>query len=145
MNWLLKTEPTEYSADQFERDRRCTWDGVANALAQKHMRAMRKGDRVLIYHTGNQKCVVAVAEVARTAYPDPSHESDASHKTSKPNSPVVVDLKFNKRLARPVPLADLRADKRLADWDLLRIGRLSVVPTSDEVWNHVISLSETDV
>lgn len=145
MNWLLKTEPSEYSVDQLERDRRCTWDGVTNALAQKHLRAMSKGDRVFIYHTGNERSVVGVAKVGRSAYPDPSLESDGKADASGSSSSVVVDLRFVKRLDRPVPLAEIKADKRLAGWDLLRLGRLSVVPTSDEVWNRVISLSETDV
>jgi predicted RNA-binding protein with PUA-like domain len=145
MNWLLKTEPSEYSVDQFERDRRVTWDGVANALAQKHLRAMSKGDRVFIYHTGNERSVVAVAEVVRSAYPDPSIESAGPTEGAAASALVVVDLRFVKRLDRPVTLAEVKADKRLVNWDLIRLGRLSVVPTSDEVWNRVISLSENAV
>lgn len=131
MPWLLKTEPSEYSFDQLAKDKKARWDGVANALAQKHLRAMQKGDLCLIYHTGDEKQVVGVAEVVKAAYPDPAAEADKL---------VVVDLAFKARLKSPVPLAVIKADKAFTGWDLVRIGRLSVVPTPQAMFDRVMEL-----
>ena len=130
--WLLKTEPTTYSWDQLVKDKKTTWDGVANAIALQHLRAMKKGDAVLIYHTGGEKAAVGVAEVASAPYPDPNADDEKL---------VVVDLKPKKKLARPVTLAEIKADATFAGWDLLRIGRLSVVPVPDTMWARVEELS----
>src|SRR5689334_3860598 len=99
--WLLKTEPDCYSFDDLARDKRTAWDGVSNAMALKHLRAMKKGDAVLIYHTGDERAAVGTATVVRQAYPDPREDDDRQ---------VVVDLKAGKRLARPVTLSDIKAD-----------------------------------
>jgi predicted RNA-binding protein with PUA-like domain len=131
-HWLMKTEPSEYSADDLKKAGKAVWDGVANATALIHLRAMRKGDLVLIYHTGDEKCVVATAEVVRQAYPDPKLEDPKL---------VVVDLKWRSALASPVTLAQIKADAAFAGWDLLRIGRLSVVPTPETMFDRVIDLS----
>lgn len=131
-HWLLKTEPSEYSADDLKKGGKATWDGVANATALIHLRAMKKGDRVLIYHTGDEKQVVATAEVIGEAYPDPKQD-DAKL--------VVVDLKWTSALKSPVTLAQIKADTMFAGWDLLRIGRLSVVPTPKTMFDRVIELS----
>ncbi len=132
-HWLLKTEPTCYSWPDLVRDRKTAWDGVANALALKHMRAMAKGDLALIYHTGNERQAMGIAEITRAAYPDPNGENEKM---------VVVDLKIKKTLARPVSLDEIKADPAFRGWDLLRISRLSVVPTPATLWNHILKLSE---
>ena len=130
--WLLKTEPSEYSFDDLVRDGRTTWDGVANAVAVKNIRAMRKGDHVLVYHTGDEKAVVGTAEVVKDAYADPG---DAAGKLA------VVDVRPLERLRRPVTLAAIKADPTFAGWALLRIGRLSVVPVPDAMWARIETMS----
>jgi predicted RNA-binding protein with PUA-like domain len=132
--WLLKTEPSTYCFDQLVKDKKTTWDGVANATALQHLRAMKKGDAVLIYHTGGEKAAVGVAEVASNPYPDPKQDDEKL---------VVVDLKPKRRLARPVTLPQIKADPAFAGWDLLRIGRLSVVPVPDTMWARIEALSES--
>jgi predicted RNA-binding protein with PUA-like domain len=132
--WLLKTEPSTYCFDQLVKDKKTTWDGVANATALQHLRAMKKGDAVLIYHTGGEKAAVGVAEVASNPYPDPKRDDEKL---------VVVDLKPKRRLARPVTLPQIKADPAFAGWDLLRIGRLSVVPVPDTMWARIEALSES--
>lgn len=131
--WLLKTEPDSYAWDNLVRDKRTVWDGVSNALALKHIRTMKKGDAALVYHTGNERAAVGVAEVVSDPYPDPK-EGDKKL--------VVVDLKPKRKLARPVTLNDIKADKAFAGWDLLRIGRLSVVPVPDAMWDRLMELAE---
>ncbi len=131
-NWLLKTEPTTYSADDLAREKTTTWDGIANAAARIHLRSMKKGDRVVIYHTGAERQCVAIAEVSSAPRKDPKSDDEKS---------VVVDLKFKSKLKSPVTLETIKADKAFEGWDLLRIGRLSVVPTSDKIWNRLIDLS----
>ncbi len=132
--WLLKTEPGDYSFDDLEHDRRTVWDGVANNLALKHMREMRKGDHALVYHTGKEKSVVGVARVASDPYPDPASDNPRI---------VVFDLAPEKRLARPVPLAEVKADPRFADFALVRISRLSVMPVSAALWKRLLAMGAT--
>ncbi len=131
-HWLLKTEPTAYSWEQLERDGRTTWDGVKNALALKHLAAVAKGDEVLVYHTGDVKAAVGVARVVRGAYPDPK-QKDARF--------VVVDLEPVRALPRLVTLAEMRADRKLAGFDLLRLPRLSVMPVSAAQWAEILRLA----
>jgi predicted RNA-binding protein with PUA-like domain len=131
-NWLLKTEPSEYSAVDLRREKVAAWTGVSNATALIHLRSMQKGDRALIYHTGGERACVAVAQIHSAAYPDPAE--------SNPKL-VVVDVKFVSMLERPVTLDQIKADPIFAGWDLLRIGRLSVVPTPDNLWNRIEKLS----
>ena len=128
--WLLKTEPGEYSYDDLEREGRARWDGVTNPAALKNLRAMKQGDRVLVYHTGDERAAVGEAVVVGAAYPDPK-AGDARL--------VVVDLEPRGRLARPVPLAELKALDEFADSPLVRQGRLSVVPLSAAQWQLVLS------
>jgi predicted RNA-binding protein with PUA-like domain len=123
--WLLKTEPGDYSYDELEREGRARWDGVANPAALRNLRAMKQGERVLVYHTGDEKAVVGEAEVAREAYPDPA---------SRDARLVVVDLVPRGRLSRPVPLSEIKALPAFADSPLVRQGRLSVVPLTAEQW-----------
>lgn len=130
--WLLKTEPSEYSLDQLERAKRATWDGVSNALALKHLRTMAVGDEVVIYHTGDEKAAVGLAKVVKAAYPDPKGD-DAKQ--------VVVDIAFVSRLKKPVTLAAIKADKRFANWALVKMGRLSVVPTDETQWTALLELA----
>jgi len=128
MNWLFKEEPTHYSYDMFVKDKRAVWSGVKNPLAQKHLRSVKKGDRVFYYHTGDEKSVVGIAKALGDAYPDPADKSGKAH---------VVDVGPVKKLARPVTLAEIKADKAFADFPLLRISRLSVMPVSDAEWNRI--------
>lgn len=130
--WLLKTEPGTYSWDDLLRDKRTTWDGVANALALKHIRAMKKGDLAIVYHTGDEKAAVGVAEIASDPYPDPKDETGKA---------TVIDLKPKKKLAAPVTLAQMKADAAFEGFDLLRIGRLSVVPVPDPMWKRIETLA----
>jgi len=120
--WLFKTEPSAYSWARLEEDGRTVWDGVKNALALKHLASVAKDDEVLVYHTADEKAAVGVAQVVRGAYPDPK-QKDAKL--------VVVDL-------RPVTLAEMRADRRLAGFDLIRLPRLSVMPVSDAHWAAIM-------
>jgi predicted RNA-binding protein with PUA-like domain len=122
--WLLKTEPSAYSFDDLRRDRKTRWDGVSNAQAQANLRAMRPGDEVAVYHSG-EKAAVGLARVARAAYPDPG---DPEGKR------VAVDLAAGDRLASPVTLAVLRGEKAFDGSPLLRQGRLSVVPVTAAQW-----------
>ena len=132
--WLLKTEPSAYSFDQLERDRRTTWDCVKNAVALKHLRAITRGDRLLVYHTGDEKAVIGIAEAVSDAYPDPK---------GKDARAVVVDLEARKRLPRPVTLAELKAIPALAAFPLVRLPRLSVMPVSTSEWREIERLAKT--
>ena len=131
--WLLKTEPTTYAFDQLERDGRTTWDGVRNNLALMHLRAMKAGDQVLIYHSGAAKAAVGLARVAAGAYPDPQ-QSDPRF--------VVVDLTPLRRLKRPVTLAEIRAEPALAELPLIKMTRLSVMPVTKEQWKQLVGMGE---
>ena len=131
--WLVKTEPTEFSYADLERDGEAVWDGVSNPVALRNLRAMRAGDQVLVYHTGSEKAVVGVAEVVREAYPDPRRKNERL---------VVVDLRPRERLARPVTLAELKASAVFEDSPLARQGRLSVVPISAEQWKEIELLAK---
>ena len=126
--WLLKTEPGEYAYDDLEREGRARWDGVRNPAAQRNLRAMKKGDRVLVYHTGDVKAVVGEAEVVGEAYPDPKYPAGKL---------VVVDLEARGRLARPVTLAEIKGIAAFAESPLVRQGRLSVVPLDAAQWKAI--------
>lgn len=123
--WLVKTEPSAYGWADLEKEGGARWDGVTNPVALKHLRAMKAGDRVIIYHTGDEKAAVGLAEVTRAAYPDP--------KAGDPKL-VVVDLKPVRRFARPVPLSGIKALAVFAESPLVRQGRLSVVPLTAAQW-----------
>jgi predicted RNA-binding protein with PUA-like domain len=132
MSWLFKEEPSNYSFDALVKDKRTVWSGVKNPLAQKHLRAVRKGDRIFYYHTGNEKAVVGIAKALTDAYPDPK---DATGKQ------VVVDVAPAKKLPRPVTLAEIKADKWFKDFALVRIPRLSVMPVTDAEWNRIETMA----
>jgi predicted RNA-binding protein with PUA-like domain len=126
--WLLKTEPGTYSYADLEREKRTRWDGVRNPVALKNLRAMKEGDRALVYHTGDEKAVVGRAEVVKAAYRDPN---------AKQAWMVVVDVEARGRLGRPVPLSELKALREFAESPLVRQGRLSVVPLTSEQWQAI--------
>lgn len=123
--WLFKTEPSEYSYDDLERDKKTVWDGVSNNLALKNLRAVRLGDEILIYHTGNDKAIVGLAEVVSEAYPDPNEKDE---------NLVVVNIKPKRRFRRQVTLQEIKNAEALKDFDLVRLPRLSVMPVSKEHW-----------
>ena len=128
MNWLFKEEPTHYSYDDLLRDGKTSWTGVKNPLAQKHLRAVKKGDRIFYYHTGDEKSVVAIARAATDSYADPK---------DKTGKLAAVDVAPVKKLARPVTLAEIKAKPVFKDFPLVRISRLSVMPVSDKEWTEI--------
>ena len=131
--WLMKTEPSTYSYETLVRDGSSVWDGVTNALALRYIRAMKKGDRALIYHTGSEKALVGIAEVTANAYPDP--------KAGDPKL-VVVDIGPGEPLQRKVPFAEIKGMTQFASFELVRLPRLSVMPVETPVWNALIKLSK---
>ncbi len=130
--WLFKEEPTHYNFADLERDGTALWDGVRNSLALKNLRQVKRGDLVFYYHTGKEKAVVGVAEAASVSLPDA---------TEKDNKTVVVGVKAVRRLQHPVTLARIKADPRLADWELVRLPRLSVLPVTPVQWARVEEMS----
>ena len=130
--WLVKSEPFKYSWDQLVKDKQTTWDGVRNYAARIHLKAMKKGDEVLFYHSNEGVEIVGIAKVAKEFYQDPTTDDDAW---------VAVDLKPYKKLKRSVTLAQIKTDKRLANMALVRLGRLSVQPVTDEEWKIVMELA----
>ena len=131
--WLFKEEPESYSFADLQRDGSATWEGVTNALAQKHLRAVATGDRVLFYHTGSEKAVVGVMQVTAGPQPDPADETGKR---------VVVTVGPVRALAQPVTLAAIKADERFAAWELVRLPRLSVMPVPEALWQAIESMSE---
>jgi predicted RNA-binding protein with PUA-like domain len=132
MNWLVKEEPTHYGFDTLVKDKKTVWSGVRNALAQKHLRGVKKGDRIFYYHTGDEKAVVGIAKALSGPYPDPE---DAS------GTYVAVDIAPVKRLPRPVTLAEIKADAAFRDFALVRIARLSVMPVTDVQWARIEAMA----
>ena len=127
-NWLFKEEPGTYSFADLQRDGSTTWTGVTNALAQKHLRAVKTGDRVFFYHTGDERAVVGVMEVTADPTPDPADETGTR---------VAVTVEPVRALNAPVKLAAIKADKAFALWELVRQARLSVMPVPDDLWAKV--------
>ena len=128
MRWLVKEEPDNYNFDQFVSDGATVWSGVKNPVAQKNLRAMTKGERVFYYHTGKEKAVIGTAKVTAAAYPDPKDPTARL---------VVVELAPEKKLKRPVTLAEIKASGRFPDFPLVRLPRLSVMPVTDEQWEAI--------
>jgi predicted RNA-binding protein with PUA-like domain len=133
MNWLFKEEPTHYSFDALVADETTVWSGVKNPLAQKHLHAVKKGDRIFYYHTGDEKAIVGIAKAVGNAYPDPA---DTSGKQA------VVEVAPVKKLPRAVTLAEIKADRAFADFPLVRISRLSVMPVSDAEWKRIEEMAK---
>ncbi len=130
--WLLKTEPTVYSYSDLERDKKTTWDGVKSPGGLSNIKKTKKGDAVFIYHTGEEKQVVGIAEIVSDPYGDP-----------KANNPrlYVFDLSPKKKLKKPVTLVQVKADKRFKDSKLVNEPRLSVQPMPEELWEAIIEMS----
>lgn len=132
--WLVKTEPGTYSWDQLCDDGSTRWDGVRNGQARNNLQRMKKGDRALWYHTGDERQVVAICEVSKEAYPDPTATPDEG------DGWVVVDVKPVARLKTPVTLATIKATPALKDIALVRQGRLSVVPLDQAAFDTIVEL-----
>jgi predicted RNA-binding protein with PUA-like domain len=130
--WLFKQEPSTYSYSRLEKDGRTVWDGVANNLALKHLRAVKKGDRAILYHTGDERQAVGIMEVVSDPYPDPKENDE---------SLAVVDVRPAGRLKRPVTLAQIKGDPAFADWELVRISRLSVMPVPEKLWQKIMKMA----
>jgi predicted RNA-binding protein with PUA-like domain len=131
--WLLKTEPGEYGWSDLLRERRTVWSGVRNAVALRHLAAMRAGDLAIVYHTGGEKQAVGVATIASEPYPDPAARGE--------DRALVVDVAPRAALVRPVTLAALRAEPAFAASPLVRQPRLSVVPLDDAQWARLLALA----
>ncbi len=131
--WLFKTEPSVYSFQQLQKDKKTMWDGVKNNLALKNLKDIQKGDEILIYHTGDEKAAVGVARALGGAYPDPSQKNPKL---------LVVDIEAVKLLPRPVTLAEVKANKKLANFDLVRLSRLSIMKVNDDQWNIIEAMAK---
>ncbi|HEX4989325.1 MAG TPA: EVE domain-containing protein [Candidatus Binatia bacterium] len=131
--WLFKTEPSVYSFQQLEKDKKTMWDGVKNNLALKNLKDIKKGDEIFIYHTGDEKAAVGIARALGGAYPDPSQKNPKL---------LVVDIEAVKPLPRPVTLAEVKANKKLANFDLVRLSRLSIMKVSDEQWDTMEGMAK---
>jgi predicted RNA-binding protein with PUA-like domain len=134
MNWLFKEEPSHYGFDALVKDKRAVWSGVKNPVAQKHLHAVKHGDSISYYHTGNEKSVVGVAVALGDAYQDPEDKTGRS---------AVVDVGPVRKLKRPVTLAEIKADARFKTFPLVRISRLSVMPVSDAEWKRIEKMADT--
>lgn len=130
--WLVKSEPFKYSWDQFVKDKKTFWDGVRNYAARNNLKAMKKGEQVLYYHSNEGVEVVGIAEVVKEFYQDPTTTEEAW---------VVVDLKPVKKLKNPVPLTAIKADSRLKDMALVKLSRLSVQPVTEQEWKVILELA----
>ena len=130
--WLVKSEPFKYSWEQFEKDKLTFWDGVRNYAARNNLKAMKKGDEVLYYHSNEGVEIVGVAKVIKEAYQDPTTDDDRW---------VAVDLKPLRKLKKAVPLDTIKKDKRLANMDLVRLGRLSVQTVKEDEWKLIMQMA----
>ena len=130
--WILKTDTDTYTFDRLVRDRRTRWDGITNALALKHLRAMARGDQAMIYHSGDDKAIVGLATIVSEPYPDPK---------AKDPRLVVVDIQAGDSFPSPVSLATIKADPAFADLGLVRMSRLSVVPATPAQWRRLLALA----
>ena len=132
-NWLFKEEPSNYNYDALVRDRKTSWTGVRNPVAQRNLRSVKKGDKIFFYHTGDEKAVVGICRAAGDAYPDPADTTGKLY---------AVDVEPVKKLKSPVTLAAVKADKRFADFPLTRVPRLSVMPVPADEWAWILEMSQ---
>jgi len=130
-HWLVKSEPDAYSWQQLVKDKETSWDGVRNFAARIHLKAMKKGDEVFYYHSNEGTDIVGIAKVSKEFYQDPTTDDDRW---------VSVMLKPVKALKKPVPLADIKANKKLQNMALVRIGRLSVQPVTEDEWDIILEM-----
>lgn len=132
--WLVKSEPFKYSWDQFVADKKTFWDGVRNYAARNNLKAMKKGEEVFFYHSNEGLEIVGIAKVVKEYYQDPTTDEEAW---------VVVDLAPVRKLKKPVSLAQIKANKALANMAILKLGRLSVTPVTKEEWEEILSLANS--
>ena len=131
--WLVKSEPSTYSWEQFKKDGTTTWDGVRNYAARNHLRSMKKNDEVFFYYSMEEHEIIGLAKVSKEAFQDPTTDEEAW---------VAVELKAGKKLKKPVPLKDIKSNPALKNMALVRISRLSVSPVTDKEWTTIIEMSE---
>ena len=131
--WLVKSEPSTYSWEQFKKDGTTTWDGVRNYAARNHLRSMKKNDEVFFYYSMEEHEIIGIAKVSKEAFRDPTTDEEAW---------VAVELKAGKKLKKPVPLKDIKSNPALNNMALVRISRLSVSPVTDKEWATIIEMSE---
>jgi predicted RNA-binding protein with PUA-like domain len=132
-HWLVKSEPSTYSWEQFKKDGTTTWDGVRNFAARNHLRSMKKNDEVFFYYSMEEHEIVGIAKVSKEAFPDPTADDDTWS---------AVELKAGKKLKKPVSLKDIKANPALKNMALVRISRLSVSPVTDKEWETIMEMSE---
>jgi predicted RNA-binding protein with PUA-like domain len=130
--WLVKSEPSVYSWDMFVKEKQTVWSGVRNYAARLHLKSMKKGDEVLYYHSNEGTEIVGIAKVTKEFYQDPTTEDDRW---------VAVNLKPVNKMKSPISLSQIKADKRLGDMALVRLGRLSVQPVTEKEWKVVMELA----
>ena len=134
--WLAKQEPSGprgYNISTLQTEKTTVWDGVHNNLALKHMRNMKKGDQILYYHTGDERQAVGIMIATSESYPNPEEDNKRF---------IVVDVKFKKKFGKPVSLEQMKKEKSFKNWELLRIGRLSVMPVPKNIWDRIIKMSQ---
>lgn len=129
--WLMKSEPGTYSWDDLVKDKKTTWDGVRNFQARNHLKSMKKGDRIFIYHSGEGKEIIGIAKITKEYFPDPKDKDWAA-----------VEIAPEKKLKNAVTLADVKATKRLANMVLVKSSRLSVQPVKEEEFDLIIAMSQ---
>ncbi|MTI94018.1 MAG: EVE domain-containing protein [Firmicutes bacterium] len=129
--WLLKTEPETYSYHDLEVAGSDTWDGVRNFQARANIKKMAPGDQAFIYHTGRQRAIVGIAEVVSEPYPDPG-----DHRF------LWIDVRAVRSLPRPVSLSEIKAEPTFADWELVRLSRLSVMPVPPQFWSQILMMAK---
>jgi predicted RNA-binding protein with PUA-like domain len=131
-HWLFKSDPDTYGWPELAKDKHAVWDGVSNPVALRNLRSCKKGDQVFIYHTGDEKAIIGIAEITKEAYPDPKKKEDKL---------VVVEIKAIKKIGRPVALSEIKAQKDFADFALVRLPRLSVMPVDEKQWRKILSMA----
>lgn len=130
--WLFKSDPDTYGFPDLQKDKQTVWDGVSNPVALRNLRGCKKGDRVIIYHTGDEKALIGLAEITKEAYPDPKQKNEKL---------VVVEIKAIRPLKKHPTLAEIKARKELADFVLARQPRLSVMPINDNQWRILLQMA----
>lgn len=131
MKWLLKSDPEEYGIDELKKDNKTLWTGVRNYQARNNLRAMKKGDEALFYHSNSDKAIVAIVKVIKEAMPDP---------TASEGDWTCIEIQFEKIISKPVTLEAMKAEKKLSQLLLIRNGRLSVMPVTDDEWQTIIKM-----
>jgi predicted RNA-binding protein with PUA-like domain len=131
--WLVKQEPESYSFTTFQKEGKTDWTGVRNFTARNNLKEMKAGDKVFYYHSGDERAVVGLAKVTKTAFPDP---------TADEGSWVAVELEAGKSLKKPVTLAEIKANKKLSEMKLVKLSRLSVSPVTKAEWDEIVEMAK---